>query len=125
MSKYDVEILESFSDEELMDEVNERGLKSDIKEFDDSDLKKTLEDRGFYVFDEDPTDEDIDLDDVELADIVDHIKGHDYMVIEGNKMADFISDLPSYKLKDLLCDVVGVNHHTSKDEVLKLLSEKF
>lgn len=109
----------------LLDEVKRRLDNPSILDFTDEELKKALENRGFHVYDEDPTDEDIDLDEVELADIVEHIKGHNYTVIEGNKMADFISDLPSYKLKDLLCDVVGVNHHTSKEDILNLLSEKF
>lgn len=124
MSRYDIDILESFSDEELMDEINDRNLKTEIKSFDSVELQRELENRDYHVFDYDPTDEDVDLDEVDLSDIVEHIKGHGYTVVEGDKLADIISDLPPYKLKDLLCDVVGVNHHTSTDQVFKLLREK-
>lgn len=109
----------------LLDEIKRRLDNPSILNFTDEELKKALKNRGFHVFDEDPTDEDIDLDEVDLADIVEHVKGCGYTVFESNKVADFISDLPSYKLKDLLCDVVGVNHHTAKENIMKLLSEKF
>lgn len=44
--------------------------------------------------------------------------------ISNEEIAEYISELPPYELKDLFCDMVGVNHHTSKDELMKLLSEK-
>lgn len=42
-----------------------------------------------------------------------------------SEIANYLSQLPSYKLRDLFCDMVGINHHTSKEEVLKLLGDKF
>ncbi|GAB6121116.1 hypothetical protein [Dysgonomonas termitidis] len=44
--------------------------------------------------------------------------------ISNQEIAAYISELPPYELKDLFCDMVGVNHHTPKDELMKLLSEK-
>ncbi|MFV0326906.1 MAG: hypothetical protein ACK5LF_21420 [Bacteroides xylanisolvens] len=41
-----------------------------------------------------------------------------------SEIANHLSQLPSYKLRDLFCDMVGVNHHTPKDELMKLLSER-
>ncbi|MDR2004103.1 MAG: hypothetical protein LBQ74_13810 [Prevotella sp.] len=44
--------------------------------------------------------------------------------ISNEDILDYLNDLPSYKLRDLFCDMMGVNHHTPKDELIKLLSEK-
>lgn len=45
--------------------------------------------------------------------------------IDNNELVDYISEMQPWELKDFLCDVVGVNHHTSKEDILKLLGEKF
>lgn len=48
----------------------------------------------------------------------------DDIKMTGEDAIGYLSNLPPYELKDLFCDMVGVNHHTSKDELMKLLSEK-
>ena len=123
-SQYDIEILESFSDEEVAQEFIDRGLRTGIRNFDSSELKSELEKRNYHVFDYDPTGEDVNLDDVGLSDMVEHIERCGYIVLEKSEMVDHLSGLPPYELKDLLCDIVGVNHHTPKEELLKLISEK-
>jgi hypothetical protein len=42
-----------------------------------------------------------------------------------SELVDFISEMNSGELKDFLCDVAGVSHHAGKEEVLRLLGEKF
>lgn len=80
----------------------------------------------------------IDVDDVldELTDkqLIDEIKEReieDQLDIDpvdaemtNEDVINYLSDLPPCKLRDLFCDMVGVNHHTPKDELMKLLSEK-
>ncbi|NDV77873.1 hypothetical protein [Dysgonomonas sp. 511] len=80
----------------------------------------------------------IDVDDVlnELTDkqLIDEVKEReiedqldidpDDIEMTNEDVIDYLSQLPSYKLKDLFCDMAGVNHHTPKDELMKLLSEK-
>lgn len=44
--------------------------------------------------------------------------------INDQQIAEFLSEMPSYQLKDLLCDVVGVNHHTSKEDLMIMIAEK-
>ena len=113
-------------DTELLKEIRARGYVPDksIDDFDSVELQKELEKRDYYVFDYDPTGEDVDLDEVEISDMAEHLSRHGYKVIESDKISDLLSDLPPYKLKDLLCNVVGVNHHTNKEDILKLIGEK-
>jgi hypothetical protein len=66
----------------------------------------------------------------DIQDIADALECEGYQVadvgdeiIEGG-IAEHLSNLPPYELRDLFCDMVGVNHHTPKDELMKLLSEK-
>ncbi|MBK5719928.1 hypothetical protein JGH11_03495 [Dysgonomonas sp. Marseille-P4677] len=55
----------------------------------------------------------------------DHVASElDAAYISNEEIAEYLSALPPYELKDLFCDMVGVNHHTPKDELMKLLSEK-
>ncbi len=44
--------------------------------------------------------------------------------ISDEELAEYLSELPPYELKDLFCDMVGVNHHTPKDELMKLIAAK-
>lgn len=44
--------------------------------------------------------------------------------ISDEEIAEYLSGMHRYELRQLLCDVVGVSHHTPKDELMKLLSEK-
>lgn len=112
----DIYDLEKLSDIQVdLDEI--------FGEISDSQLMKEVESRGLLP-DEDEDDTDIDLDDVEISDIAEHLSGLGYKVIESDKICDELSEMPSYKLRDLFCDMVGVNHHTPKDELMKLLSEK-
>jgi hypothetical protein len=60
--------------------------------------------------------------DYSLDEIREALKVEGYSVICG--LADHLSNLPSCELKDLFCDMAGVNHHTPKEELIKLLSEK-
>lgn len=42
-----------------------------------------------------------------------------------SELVDFISEMNPQELRDFLCDLTGVNHHAPKEEVLRLLGEKF
>lgn len=64
-----------------------------------------------------------DLEDIDLEYIINYVEANGHEVVEGS-VSKYLSELQGYKLKDLLCDVVGVNHHTSKEELLKLLGER-
>ena len=44
--------------------------------------------------------------------------------ISNQEIAEYLSECPPYELKDILCDMIGVNHHTSKEDLLKLIGEK-
>ena len=122
MKKIDTEMLESFTDNELIQELQDRGVDARaIKDFDGRELQRELESRGYYVDANDP-----DLSDWPDADIAEYLEQRGYKIDKTDSdLADYISDLPPYKLKDLLCDVVGVNHHTSKEDLVKLISERF
>lgn len=115
--------ISAFSNVILLNEFRRRMSSGDI---DDIELRRILEKRGYYVFEDDPTDadDDVDLDEVETSEIVEHLSGLGYEVIESGKLPDHLSELPPYKLKDLFCDMVGVNHHTPKDELMKLIAAK-
>lgn len=115
--------ISAFPDADILNEFRHRVNRGEI---DDIHLKRILEKRGYYVFEDDPTDadDDVDLDEVETSEIVEHLSGLGYEVIESGKLPDHLSELPPYKLKDLFCDMVGVNHHTPKDELMKLIAAK-
>lgn len=76
------DIFNEISDEELIEQIQERELEENL---------------GI----------DKELSDFSLSEIANHL-----------------SELPPYELKDLFCDMVGVNHHTPKDELMKLIAAK-
>jgi len=43
---------------------------------------------------------------------------------KAEEVANYLSELPKYELRDLMCDVVGVNHMTTKDELLTAIGKK-
>lgn len=106
---------------DLIEELKDRGHSVDknLSDFDALDLESELRIRGYAVYDC-----IVELEDFENSEIVTHLEIEGYTVLEGESIEDHLSNLPSYKLRDLFCDMVGVNHHTEKDELMKLLSEK-
>jgi len=79
-----------------------------LEELTDSRLLEEAKERGIVA----QSDVELDEDEKEL---------NEFSISE---IAEYLSDLPCYNLRDLFCDMVGVNHHTPKDELMKLLSEK-
>lgn len=112
--------IDNISDLEELSELNIE-LDEIFGEISDSELMKEMDNRGLLP---DDNDDDVDLDEVETSDIVEHLSGLGYEVIESGKLPDHLSELPPYELKDLFCDMVGVNHHTPKDELMKLIAAK-
>jgi hypothetical protein len=41
------------------------------------------------------------------------------------ELVDFISEMQPQELRDFLCDLTGANRRAEKEDILKLLSEKF
>lgn len=64
-----------------------------------------------------------EFDDSDIEYIIDIIGDWKYQVVKGS-VVEYLQDMPNYKLKDLLCDVAGVSHYTSKDDLLKLIGER-
>lgn len=44
--------------------------------------------------------------------------------VSDQQLAEYLSEIPPYQLKDIFCDIVGVNHHTSKEDLMKLIAER-
>jgi hypothetical protein len=42
-----------------------------------------------------------------------------------SELVDFISEMQPQELRDFLCDLTGLNRRAEKEDILKLLSEKF
>lgn len=72
-----------------------------LNEFDDIDIKFYLENRGYNVFE----------------------KGCIYeSAIDG--LAIYLEDIPVHKRKDFLCDILGIGHYNTKEDILNTLREK-
>lgn len=113
--------LEDIADDVLITELKDRGVKIYLSasEMDTDDLESEIEDRGYTVLHREPSIEDFDFDDVCA-----YVESNGYCIEEGETLPKILENLPPYELRDVLCDLVGVNHHTSKEDILKLIAEK-
>lgn len=90
-----------------------------LKTIEHDTLISELRNRGYSVYDSTVRIEDFDFDA-----ILSYVESEGYLVEEGTTILEILEKLPSYELKDLFCDLCGVNHHTNKDDLLKLIAEK-
>lgn len=44
--------------------------------------------------------------------------------ITDQEISEYLSELPPHKLRDILCDMVGVSHHASKETILQEIENK-
>ena len=72
-----------------------------------------------------------DLDDFDFEDIYDYIEGAGYIVLEKGAfpadmaaMSSYIGDLSNWKFKELLCDVCGLSHLATKEDILNAIKDK-
>ena len=72
-----------------------------LNEFDDIDIKFYLENQGYNVFKKDCIDES---------------------AIDG--VAIYLEDIPFHKRKDFLCDILGIGHYNTKEDILNTLRER-
>ena len=74
---------------------------------------------------------DVDLDDFDFEEIYNYLEDAGYVILEkGNFPADmsamtsYISDLSNWKFKELLCDICGLSHLSSKEDILNAIKNK-
>ena len=72
-----------------------------LNEFDDIDIKFYLEKRGYNVFE----------------------KGCIYESVNDG-VAIYLEDIPFHKRKDFLCDILGIGHYNTKEDILNTLRER-
>ena len=72
-----------------------------LNEFDDIDIKFYLENRGYNVFKKGCIDES---------------------AIDG--VEKYFEDMPVHKRKDFLCDILGIGHYNTKEDILNTLRER-
>lgn len=65
----------------------------------------------------------IDLDEFDDSDLMEHLEEKGYTILEDNE--EVLNKNPRRTdLKDELCNICEVSYHTSKTDLLKLISEK-
>lgn len=74
---------------------------------------------------------DVSIDDFELNEIIDAVENSGYTVVRNTYdawsdygIANYLNDLPKWKLRGILCDLLGVNHLVSNEEIINGLKEK-
>ena len=122
--------------EDLERELKERKdlQKTDVKEFEREERRRGSElDVSICLDDYNLIrEEDVDITDFELYQVIDYIESNGYAVFEKgvtteNKLgclAHYLGDVPGWKLKELLCDMLGVGHLTSRDDIIREIKEK-
>jgi len=76
--------------------------------------------------------DDEDLDNFDFDEIINYIENHShYCVLKNgdfsagmNAVSSYIGDLTSWKLKDVLCDICGISHLSTKEDIINALKEK-
>lgn len=72
---------------------------------------------------------DESLDDFDLEQIINTVEDSGYTVV-NNKYCwndysiKYLNDLPKWKLREVLCDLTGLNHLVSNDEIIREIKEK-
>ena len=76
--------------------------------------------------------EDIEISDFTIEQIKEYLDKEGYHVIRsgarGNNNTDgviqFIEELPKWKLRELMCDICGITHVSSTDDIINSIKEK-
>lgn len=74
--------------------------------------------------------DDESLDDFDLEEIINTVEDSGYTVVNNNYgcndygIVKYLNDLPKWKLREVLCDLTGLNHLASNDEIIKEMKEK-
>lgn len=74
--------------------------------------------------------DDESLDDFDLEEIINAVEDSGYTVVNNSYgwndygIVKYLNDLPKWKLREVLCDLAGLNHLVSNDEIIKEIKEK-
>lgn len=130
------EVIEQIPTCELERELQERKelIKIDSKRYHKKELYRGYElevDIDPYEFDL-VKQEDIELSDFTIEQIKEYLDKEGYHVIRsgarGNNNTDgviqFIEELPKWKLRELMCDICGITHVSSTDDIINSIKEK-
>ena len=73
---------------------------------------------------------DESLDDFDLEQIINTVEDSGYTVVNNKycwndySIIKYLNDLPKWKLREVLCDLTGLNHLVSNDEIIREIKEK-
>ena len=73
---------------------------------------------------------DESLDDFDLEQIINTVEDSGYTVVNNKycwndySIVKYLNDLPKWKLREVLCDLTGLNHLVSNDEIIREIKEK-
>ena len=73
---------------------------------------------------------DESLDDFDLEQIINTVEDSGYTVVNNKycwndySIVKYLNDLPKWKLREVLCDLTGLNHLVSNDEIIREIIEK-
>ena len=74
--------------------------------------------------------DDESLDDFDLEEIINTVEDSGYTVVNNKycwndySIVKYLNDLPKLKLREVLCDLTGLNHLVSNDEIIREIKEK-
>ena len=73
---------------------------------------------------------DESLDDFDLEQIINTVEDSGYTVVNNKycwndySIVKYLNDLPKWKLREVLCDLTGLNHLVSNNEIIREIKEK-
>lgn len=121
-----VKIKEAYEDRLKEKENNHEYFRNSEKFRDDDTIDFDIDADDYdlmYINDE-------SLDDFDLEDIINAVEDSGYTVVNNKygwndyDIVKYLNDLPKWKLREVLCDLTGLNHLVSNDEIIKEIKEK-
>ena len=127
----------TFDVSEVIGQIPTRELERELQERKELNKKELYRGNELEV-DIDPYEfdlvkqEDIEISDFTIEQIKEYLDKEGYHVIRsgarGNYNTDgviqFIEELPNWKLRELMCDICGITHVSSTDDIINSIKEK-
>lgn len=130
------DVIDQIPTSELENALEERKdlQKEDLKEYArqeryrTSEINVTIDPSDYDLVDE----EDINISDFEEQQIIDYIEGAGYCVFKKgvvntsnmDGVKQYLDELSNWKFRDSICDLLGLSHCASKDDIINNLKER-
>lgn len=131
------DVLDQISFDKIEEEYEKRlELKETDRKAFDIDEKYNKDDSQVEI-EVDPDEYDlvaqdnVSIDDFDFEEVYNYLEDAGYVILEKGAfpadmmaMSSYIGDLSNWKFKEMLCDICGLSHLATKDDILKAVAEK-